>query len=79
MYISNNVFVFQSNDFVEISPLIKVRFHCSSLYIPLASGKHDGLLLVAGSCRAKGKINGDTSMEYLMINNDFRSNAKLKF
>ena len=65
-----NVFEFHNNNFIEIKPLLTGRCFCSSLYIPPALEHHVGLMLVAGSSVGEGR----NTMEYLMINNDFRSN-----
>ena len=69
----DNVFIFENNQFIEINPLTTKRSDCSSLYIPLDLENHGGLLLVAGSSR----VEGHNTMEYLMMNNDFRSNKWL--
>ena len=62
------VFEFSNDNFVEIKPLTTGRALCPSLYIPPALENQGGLLLVAGS------LNGKDTMEYLMINNEFKSN-----
>ena len=68
--VHNVVVTVENNRFVEINPLTTKRTQCSSLYIPLDLVNQEGLLLVAGSSILEGK----NTMEYLMINNDFRIN-----
>jgi hypothetical protein len=72
----NNVFEFRNDNFVEIKPLTTERVHGSSLYIPPVLENHEGLLLVAGHIHGKNTMEYlDTfTMEYLMINNDFKNN-----
>ena len=65
-----NVFEFRNKKFIEIKPLTTRRSHCASLYITTGLQNHGGLLLVAGSARGEGRH----TMEYLIMNNQFRSN-----
>ena len=64
-----DVFHWTQNQFVGIEPLKFARSHCSSVYVPLAIGKQDGVLLVAG-----GSGKGRNNMEYLIINDSFSYN-----
>ena len=73
----NNVFECLSGNFTEIQPLTTGRILCSSLYIPPALEYHHGLLLVAGSRGIYvGGIDGagGNKMEYLMVNNEVKTN-----
>ena len=64
-----DVFHWKSHQFLPMKPLNVGRSHCPSVYMPLDTGKQDGVLFVAGGCGE-----GKDTMEYLNIDDSLTAN-----
>ena len=67
---SGSVYEWKSNNFIGMKPLkVGRNNYCSCVYVPLNTKTLDGVLIVAGGYHISTDI-----MEYLVINDSYRSN-----
>ena len=67
-----SVYEWNTNLYIEMESLNVGRKFCSSVYVPHNINNYGGVLIVA--CGRDDENNGLKSVEYLIMNNSFRSN-----